>query len=61
MSRLGYRKAEPLPLPGEKTLRFERLCLRALSEELVSESKAAELLGVRVRDLDALMDGRPPA
>jgi Zn-dependent peptidase ImmA (M78 family)/DNA-binding XRE family transcriptional regulator len=58
MSRLGYRKAEPLPLPGEKTQRFERLCFRALSEGLISESKAGELLGVSVRELDALLDGR---
>ena len=43
-----WRKAEPLPIEDnveEKTDRFERLCFRALSEDLISQAKAVELLG----------------
>lgn len=55
----GWRKPpyeEPLALPGEKPTRFERLCFRAASEDAISEAKAAELLGVTVRDLSEKMD-----
>lgn len=44
----GWRKNEPLPIRddiAERSNRFERLCFRALSENLISLSKAAELLG----------------
>ena len=44
----GWRKKEPLPINDntiETALRFERLCFRALSENLISLAKAAELLG----------------
>ncbi len=52
--RLGWRDPpydEPQPVPKEKPERFKRLCYRAMAEEAISESKAAELLGVRVREL----------
>ena len=52
--RLGWRDPpykEPIEIPKESTDRFRRLCFRALAEEAISESKAAELLGCRVRDL----------
>ncbi len=52
-ARRGWRKKEPLPLQPEHPVRFGRLCLRALAEECISESKAAELLQVPVRELDA--------
>ena len=32
-------------MPGERPMRFERLCFRALAEGAISEAKAAELLG----------------
>jgi len=57
--RRGWRHApyeEPAPLEAEKSTRFERLCLRALAEDFVSESRAAELLGISVRQLDERMD-----
>lgn len=38
---------------------FERLCLRALAEGAISEPKAAELLGVSVRELDRRMQEPP--
>ncbi len=44
---------------GEEPTRFSRLCYRALAEELISESKAGELLGISVRDLVQRMD-KPP-
>lgn len=42
----GWRKMEPEPLAdcGETTRRFDRLCYWALSEDLISIQKAAELL-----------------
>lgn len=52
-SRLGWRTPpyEPCPVPQEEPHRFERLCFRALSENAISEAKAADLLGLSVRDL----------
>ena len=43
--------AEPMPLPPEEPQRFKRLCFRALAEDAISEAKAAELLGITVRQL----------
>ena len=48
---------EPVPLEAEKSTRFERLCFRALAEDVISESKAAELLGTSVWQLDERMAG----
>ena len=62
-TRLGWRTPpykEPYAREGEKPKRFERLTFRALAEGIVSESKAAELLGVSVRDLNRRMEA-PPA
>ncbi|WP_446831574.1 helix-turn-helix domain-containing protein [Candidatus Foliamicus sp.] len=47
---------EPGAMKGEEPRRFERLCFRALAESTISEAKAAELLGVSVRELNRLMD-----
>ena len=44
---------------GEKPRRFKRLCLRALAEGAISEPKAAELLGLSVRELDRRMNEPP--
>jgi Zn-dependent peptidase ImmA (M78 family) len=57
----GWRKPpfkEPGPLDPaqEEPRRMQRLCFRALSEGAISESKAAEILGISVRDLTRLMD-----
>ena len=61
--RRGWRDSpyeEPLAIrEGEKPRRFERLCLRALAEGIISEPKAAELLGVPVRELDRRMQEPP--
>ena len=47
-------------MPGEKPNRFQRLCLRALAEGAISESKAAELLDVPIVDIDQYMSGTLP-
>ena len=55
----GWRKppyAEPGAIPPERPERFRRLCFRAVAEGAVSESKAAELLGVSVRQLDRMLE-----
>ena len=61
--RRGWRDPpceEPLAIrEGEKPRRFERLCLRALAEGAISEPKAAELLGVPVREMDRRMREPP--
>jgi Zn-dependent peptidase ImmA (M78 family)/DNA-binding XRE family transcriptional regulator len=44
-SKQGWRKQEPgEAYPAEKTFLFEQLVYRALGEQIISESKAAELL-----------------
>ena len=62
MSRFGWRSApypEPQPIEPELPSRFERLCSRALAENVISEAKAAELLDMAVRDLHQWMK-QPP-
>lgn len=57
----GWR-SPPYQEPGaiasevEQPRRMERLCFRALTEAVISESKAAEILGTSVRRLTQLMD-----
>lgn len=54
----GWRKTEPAPLErDEPTRRFRRLCLRALAEDAISKSKAAELLGLPVSEIERIMTG----
>jgi Zn-dependent peptidase ImmA (M78 family) len=55
----GWRKNEPNPLPKEQPSRFERLCIRALAEDVISEAKASELLRKTVREVVDSLD-RPP-
>lgn len=46
-SKHGWRKVEPgEPYPVEKTSFFEQLVYYALAENIISDSKAAELLGM---------------
>ena len=54
----SWRNQEPRPLRRkERPRRFRRLCLRALAEHEISDSKAAELLGIRVSEIDEIMVG----
>lgn len=45
---------EPAAIPAdyEEPKRFERLCFRALAEGVIGEARAAEMLGITVRQLD---------
>ena len=61
-NRRGWRTPpykEPEAMQGEKPKRFERLTFRALAEGAISEAKAAELLGVSVRELNQRVEGPP--
>ncbi|MCL2590081.1 MAG: XRE family transcriptional regulator [Betaproteobacteria bacterium] len=49
---------EPHRLPAEVPRRMERLCLRAVAEGAISETRAAELLNVSVRELDRRLLGQ---
>lgn len=44
----GWRKQEPMLYPSETTHLFKQLVYRAVAEEIVSQSKGAELLGMSV-------------
>lgn len=51
-----YKEPETLDPALEEPKRFERLCYRALTENVIGEARAAELLGLTVRELDARLD-----
>ena len=53
MKWVGKSAIEPNPFEAETPTRMERLCLRAVMEEAMSEAKAGELLQISVRELDA--------
>ena len=62
--RLGWRSPpyeEYGAMPGEQPNRFNRLCLRALAEGAISESKAAELLDIGIVEVDDYMRGILPS
>ena len=62
--RLGWRSPpyeEYGAMRGEQPNRFRRLCLRALAEGAISESKAAELLDVPIAAIDQYMLGTLPS
>ena len=56
----GWRVEEPRPFTKERPARFERLCIRALAEGTISESKASELLQKTVKEVVESMDEPPP-
>lgn len=51
-----YEEPESMKPELEEPRRFERLCYRALAEGMIGESRAAELLGISVRELDKRLD-----
>ena len=54
-AKRGWRKPpykEPEPISQEEPQRFKRLCFRALTENAITEAKAAELLGISVGQLN---------
>lgn len=58
VSRKGWRTREPGALPAEQTFRLRQLALRALAEELISPSRAAELLATEVMQLEGMLAGK---
>jgi Zn-dependent peptidase ImmA (M78 family)/DNA-binding XRE family transcriptional regulator len=54
----GQASNEPGTLEAEVPQRMERLCLRAVAEGAISEPRAAELLGISVRELDRRLMGQ---
>ncbi len=51
-SKKGWRTSEPgTPYPSEKTYMFRQLAYRALAEDYIGESKAAELIGLSTSEL----------
>lgn len=56
--RRGWRSPpyqEPQPVERERAQRMARLCYRAVEEARLSEARAAEVLGISVRELDRRM------
>jgi len=51
-----YDEPETMQPELEEPRRFERLCYRALAEGVIGESRAAELLGISIRELEARLD-----
>ncbi len=45
---MGWHKQEPGLLPAERPTRMQRLVRRLVAEDIISESRAAELLGERI-------------
>lgn len=58
----GWNKpgsSEPNSIEAEVPNRMERLCLRAVAEAIISESKGAELLNITTRALEKKLMGVP--
>lgn len=58
-SAKGYRRKEPESLSPECSYRLRQLVFRALAEELVTPSRAAELLSVSLEQIDRVMQNQP--
>ena len=56
----GIRKKEPWALVGEKSERLSQLVNRALAEELVTPSRAAELLNTSMSVIEMILANRMP-
>jgi Zn-dependent peptidase ImmA (M78 family)/DNA-binding XRE family transcriptional regulator len=51
-----FEEPHSMPWDREEPMRFQRLCFRALSEGLIGLSRAAELLEIRVKELEERLD-----
>jgi Zn-dependent peptidase ImmA (M78 family) len=51
-----FGSAEPYPLPPERPTRMKRLCLRAMAEDVISESKAMALLRLSRKEFEQELD-----
>lgn len=54
----GFEQTEPgAPVESEYSWRMERLVLRGVSEDIISEGRAAELLGVSLAEFQSKING----
>ncbi|WP_280553112.1 XRE family transcriptional regulator [Halomonas sp. 25-S5] len=51
----GFRRNEPGPLSSESSCRLRQLVYRALAEELITPSRAAELLDTSLSEIEVIM------
>ncbi len=56
----GFRKDEPKPIPPEALYRLKQLVYRALAEGLATPSRAAELLGSSLREVEDILANKHP-
>ncbi len=65
LSARGWRRQEPNPLPPEEPGRMHRLVRRLLAEQVISEARAAELMGLSLgaylKQRAGLYDAKPVA
>ncbi|SHG28329.1 Zn-dependent peptidase ImmA, M78 family [Microbulbifer donghaiensis] len=54
-SSRGWRRSEPQPLASEESFRLRQLVYRALAEELVTPSRAAELLNTDLEEIEKVI------
>ena len=60
--RQGWRKppyAEPHTIPVEEPARFQRMVCKAFTKNMITQSKAAELLGIYVSELNDYLKDYP--
>ena len=51
INKLGWKKREPIEIPPEKPKRFHQQVFHALSEGLIGEEEAEQLLNDTLEDL----------
>lgn len=54
----GYRKGEPDALPSERSYRLKQLVYRGLAEDLITPSRAAELLDASLDQIERVISNR---
>lgn len=55
-SMKGYRSGEPCPLEPEHSYRMKQIAYRALAENLITPSRAAEVLNITVGSVERLLN-----
>ncbi len=62
LNKLGWKKVEPYPFEGiEKSNRFDQLVLRAVSEEVITSSKAVALKNMKLAAFRRYLSTSNPA
>ena len=55
-SMKGWRSSEPVKFGRERSYRMEQLVCRGLAEDLVTPSRAAEILGKSIADIESILN-----